>query len=278
MFSTMRYVVVHAGCRGCCASRRVYVSCRRPCPVTGSRVTAPLALVQAWIEPPVGFAQRAARSRGDGVGRGAAPGSRSSRVVVGVAGEDLAFPVQEETVEVETRAYVGDLDGVVVRVPLGPQRSAAADDDAFTGRREVADRGAIRAGVFRAERQGVVQAVGARVHHDVDGSWPVFAHLLAGGFLGALHCAERPGRRAVGAIVAGGRHVEGDGLAATRPPTRWARWRRGSQRDTDRPREQTGERELRLLRKLERYARGPLRPGRSGLTIDLRTEHPTFDG
>lgn len=205
-------------------------------------VAAPLPLVQASYERGGGVLPAGGSLRRDGVGRVAAQDG-GLRVVVGVAGEDLAFPVQEETVEVETRAYVGDLDGVVVRVPLGPQRPAAADDDAFTGCREVADRGAVRAGVFRAERQGVVQAVGARVHHDVDGSWPVFAHLFAGGFPGALHCAERPGRRAVGAIVAGGRHVEGDGLAATRGRRRGGRGGGAeAQRDTHRRGEQTGER------------------------------------
>lgn len=117
--------------------------------------------------------------------------------------------IDEQLVEVEAGADVGDLGPPAVGSPDRPERTAAAEHDVLAGGRGVVDGGFRGAGVQGPERQGVGQVVRTAMHDDADGK-PEGPGDHTGHPLGAFDGAEGPGGAAGGPVGAVGGHMQTD--------------------------------------------------------------------
>ena len=90
----------------------------------------------AWMKPPAGSAQRAARCGTERVGRRAVVRAGVG-VEIRIAGHVLTLAVDEQLVDHQPGGRLGLEDAVPVRLPLQIQLQAAAEHHGFAGRRRV---------------------------------------------------------------------------------------------------------------------------------------------
>ena len=162
MFSTKRMRVVHA--QAAVVLPTALVGDIAVAVLAGDDVVkvAPHAFVHRMDEAPLRVRPAGGPFLAEGVG-GRAVEIGGFRIVIGVAGEDLLFAVDEQLVRGEALRDFRPLNAVAVRLPGQIQPPAAADHDLFAGRRRINNRRLFRAGVLGCKYQGRREVVGSAV-------------------------------------------------------------------------------------------------------------------